>query len=88
MGLKSQDQETSQLIEWRAIMKRIVAFLQKKIDSVKGEMMSIGFGSGKRSYVMCPYTLVKDNDSGYETSNVDAILDGEISELLEKNIRR
>ena len=60
----------------------------KEIKSIQGDMMTIGFGSGKRSYVMCPYTLVKDNDSGYETSNVDAILDGEIGEMLEKNIRR
>ena len=59
-----------------------------KLKDIKGNMMSIGFGSGKRSYVMCPYTLVKDNDSGYETSNVEAILDGEIGEMLEKNIRR
>ena len=65
--------------------------LEKKnnqLKDIKGNMMSIGFGSAKRSYVMCPYTLVKDNDSGYETSNVDAILDGEIGEMLEKNIRR
>ena len=60
----------------------------KEIKTIQGDMMTIGFGSGKRSYVMCPYTLVKDNDSGYETSNVDAILDGEIGEMLEKNIRR
>ena len=60
----------------------------KELKSIKGDMMTIGFGSGKRSYVMCPYTLVKDNDSGYESSNVDSILDGEIGELLEKNIRR
>ena len=60
----------------------------KEIKSIQGDMMTIGFGSGKRSYVMCPYTLVKDNDSGYETSNVEGILDGEIGELLEKNIRR
>lgn len=59
-----------------------------KLKDIKGNMMSIGFGSGKRSYVMCPYTLVKDSDSGYETSNVNAILDGEIGEMLEKNIRR
>ena len=59
-----------------------------KLQEIKGEQMTIGFGSGKRSYVMCPYTLVKDNDSGYESSNVDAILDGEIGELIEKNIRR
>ena len=49
--------------------------------------MTIGFGSAKRSYVMCPYTLVKDNDSGYETSNVDKILDGEICEMLECGIK-
>ncbi len=60
----------------------------KEIKSIQGDMMTIGFGSGKRSYVMCPYTLVKDNDSGYETSNVNGILDGDIGELLEKNIRR
>ena len=60
----------------------------KEIKNIQGNMMTIGFGSGKRSYVMCPYTLVKDNDSGYETSNVDGILDGDIGELLEKNIRR
>ena len=60
----------------------------KEIKSIQGDMMSIGFGSGKRSYVMCPYTLVKDNDSGYETSNVQGILDGDIGEMLEKNIRR
>lgn len=59
-----------------------------QINDLKGEQKTIGFGSAKRSYVMCPYTLVKDNDSGYETSNVDKILDGDIGEMLEKNIRR
>lgn len=58
-----------------------------QINDLKGGQMSIGFGSAKRSYVMCPYTLVKDNESGFETSSVDKILDGEIGEMLEKNIR-
>ena len=44
--------------------------------------MSIAFGSGKRSYVMCPYTLVKDNDTNYETSDVNKVLDGEIEEFI------
>lgn len=60
----------------------------KEIKNIQGNMMTIGFGSGKRSYVMCPYTLVKDNDSGFESSNVLGILDGDIGLLLEKNIRR
>ena len=59
-----------------------------QINDIKGEQMTIGFGSAKRSYVMCPYTLVKDNESGYETSSVLKILDGDIGEMLEKNIRR
>ena len=63
--------------------------LQKdKIDNLKEGQMTIGFGSAKRSYVMCPYTLVKDNESGYETSNVDAILDGEIDEMIMAGLRR
>ena len=60
----------------------------KELKNIQGNMMTIGFGSGKRSYVMCPYTLVKDNDSGFESSNVEGILDGDIGLLLEKNIRR
>lgn len=63
--------------------------LQKdKIDNLKEGQMTISFGSAKRSYVMCPYTLVKDNESGYETSNVDAILDGEIDEMIMAGLRR
>lgn len=58
-----------------------------QINDLKGGQMTIGFGSAKRSYVMCPYTLVKDNESGFETSSVDKIIDGEIGEMLEKNIR-
>ena len=60
----------------------------EELESLKSGQMAIAFGSGKRSYVMCPYTLVKDSESGYETSDVEAILDGEISLMLEKNIRR
>ena len=59
-----------------------------QLNELKGDQMTIGFGSAKRSYVMCPYTLVKDSSSGYESSNVTKILDGEIEEMLEWNIRR
>ena len=37
---------------------------------------------------MCPYTLVKDNESGYESANIERIIDGDIGEMLEANIRR
>lgn len=58
-----------------------------KISSIKGEQLSNGWGSAKRSYVMCPYTLVKDGESGYETSSVDKILDGEIEKMLEVGLK-
>jgi len=58
-----------------------------KINSIKGEQLSNGWGSAKRSYVMCPYTMVKDSESGYETSNVQKVLDGEIVEMLEAGLR-
>ena len=59
----------------------------KEINDMKNGQMSIAFGSGKRSYVMCPYTLVKDNESGYETSSVDKVLDGELDELIKMGLR-
>lgn len=60
---------------------------EEKISGIKGELLSNGFGSSKRSYVLCPYTLVKDYEFGYETSNVSAVLDGEIEEMLEFGIK-
>ena len=58
-----------------------------KIKSLKGDVMDVNFGSAVRSYVMCPYTLVKDTRSGYETSNVDKVLDGDIKEFLESYLK-
>ena len=58
-----------------------------KIKSLKGDVMDVNFGSAIRSYVMCPYTLVKDTRSGYETSNVDKVLDGDIQEFLEEYLK-
>lgn len=57
-----------------------------EINSFK-DSSSIGWGNGKRSYIMCPYTLVKDNESGYETSDVNKVLDGAIDEFIYHGIR-
>ena len=58
-----------------------------KVKELKGEVMDVNFGSAIRSYVMCPYTLVKDTRTNYETSNVDKVLDGEINEFLEEYLK-
>ena len=58
-----------------------------KVKELKGEVMDVNFGSAIRSYVMCPYTLVKDTRTNYETSSIDKVLDGEIREFLESYLK-
>lgn len=60
---------------------------KSEVNDIRGVQVSNGFGSAKRSYVLVPYRLVKDNNSGYETSDVDSILDGDITEMLDYNLR-
>lgn len=60
----------------------------EKLNDLRGEQLSNGWGSAKRSYVMCPYTLVKDNESGYESSNVNDILDGNIEDMIEFGLKK
>mgnify|MGYP000487762193 CR=1 FL=1 len=55
--------------------------LQKESD-IRGEIKEIGWGSQIRSYVMQPYTMVKDHRTNEEISNVSAVLDGEIDPFI------
>lgn len=50
----------------------------EKVSGIRGEIKEIGWGSQIRSYVLQPYTMVKDHRTGAETGNVDSVLDGGI----------
>lgn len=64
------------------LFERVLKERQEQLDAFKGEKKEIGWGSQIRSYVLHPYTLVKDHRTGFETGNVQAVLDGEIDEFL------
>ena len=52
------------------------------IEQIQGNKNNIEWGSQIRSYVFMPYTLVKDNRTGYESSNVQAVMDGDLDGFI------
>lgn len=53
-----------------------------KIEDLKGNQMEIAWGSQIRSYVFCPYTMVKDHRTNYEVGNVEAVMNGELNGFM------
>ena len=55
---------------------------KEKIEDLKGVQLEIAWGSQIRSYVFCPYTLVKDHRTNYEEGNVGAVMDGNLDGFI------
>lgn len=55
---------------------------EARLKQLKGEQLSNQWGSQIRSYVFCPYTLVKDHRSNYEVGNVESVMDGNIDDFI------
>ena len=60
---------------------------KEKIEDLKGIQMDIAWGSQIRSYVFCPYTLVKDHRTNYETENVQAVMDGDLNGFIDSYLK-
>lgn len=64
------------------LIERQIAEREAADAELKGEIKKIEWGSQIRSYVFCPYTLVKDHRTGYESTNIQAVMDGDIQGFI------
>ena len=82
-----QNRETAM----RMLKSRLLDLKEKehkeKIEDLQGEQKDIAWGSQIRSYVFCPYTMVKDHRTNYEVGNVEAVMDGEIDGFIESYLK-
>ena len=86
----SSQQERSQVQNRENCMKMLAAKLMEmkiqqhadKISDIKGVQMKMEWGSQIRSYVFMPYTLAKDTRTGFENSNINAVMDGDIDGFI------
>ena len=91
----SSQEERSQLQNREKAMNRLKAMLAAKIEEeheaelarIAGRQAQVGWGSQIRSYVLQPYQMVKDLRTDVETSQVDAVLDGDLDEFMEGFLR-
>ena len=60
---------------------------EEEMAKIRGAQMGINFGSQIRSYVMHPYSMVKDHRTNAETSNVNKVMDGDIDMFIEANLK-
>jgi len=69
------------------LLERELLEREEQRARLKGEHVSAGWGNQIRSYVLHPYTMVKDHRTGYERRNVDAVLDGDLDDFIEVYLR-
>ena len=78
--IQNREQAMGMLIS--KLIERQEREMQEKELELKGEIKKIEWGSQIRSYVFCPYTMVKDHRTGCETGNISAVMDGDIEAFI------
>ena len=61
---------------------------KERIEDLKGVQKDIAWGNQIRSYVFCPYTMVKDHRTNYEVGNVQAVMDGDLNGFIESYLKK
>ncbi|MGE5507528.1 MAG: peptide chain release factor 2 [Chitinophagales bacterium] len=81
------NRDTAMKILQSRLLERKLAEQEEKLAELRGEHRDIAWGSQIRSYVFCPYTMVKDHRTDYETGNVQAVMDGDLDQFIDAYLR-
>ena len=88
--------ERSQIQNKESAMKMLYSKLaelkeqqeQQELKDIQGTLKKIEWGSQIRSYVFCPYTMVKDHRTDYETSSIEKVMDGDIQDFINEYLKK
>ena len=83
-----QNKEQALKVLKNKLLVRKLEEQEEELNKIKGVQSNIDFGSQIRSYVMHPYSMVKDHRTNVETSNVTKVLDGDIDLFIESNLKK
>ena len=83
-----QNRETAMSMLYSKLVERQESEEMERLASIRGEIKKIEWGSQIRSYVFCPYTLVKDHRTGYEDSDIASVMNGDIQEFINEYLKK
>lgn len=83
-----QNKETAMSMLYSKLVEKQESEEMEKLAEIRGEIKKIEWGSQIRSYVFCPYTLVKDHRTGYEDSDVNGVMNGNIQEFINEYLKK
>lgn len=83
-----QNRETAMKMLYSKLVEKQEIEEQEKLLSIRGDIKKIEWGSQIRSYVFCPYTMVKDHRTNFETSDVNAVMNGDIQGFVNEYLKR
>lgn len=83
-----QNRETAMKMLYSKLVEKQELEEMEKLASIRGDVKKIEWGSQIRSYVFCPYTMVKDHRTNFETSDVQAVMDGDIQGFINEYLKR